>query len=116
MKALLVVTLFSGLSFIFYGFSCLYSKKMKAEFIRFRIPQYRKITGLLQILGGSSLVIGYLMSVWWLSFIGALGLAVLMALGFFTRLRIKDSLPLSAPALLFSLLNAFLAFKFYTYI
>ena len=107
-----IISLFSGSSFVFYGFSCLFSSKMALEFKRFGIPQYLKLTGILQILGGISLVIG----IWTLpllAFIGAAGLSLLMFLGFAVRMKIKDSFLLSAPALTFALLNGFIAYKYF---
>lgn len=85
---------------------------MALEFERFGIPQYRKLTGILQILGGTSIIVG-LYTLLILGFLGSLGLAVLMLMGFAVRLKIKDSFALSAPSLLFGLLNAYLAYQFY---
>ncbi|MEP2968662.1 DoxX family protein, partial [Nonlabens ulvanivorans] len=54
---------------------------MVLEFERFGIPQYRNLTGILQILGGLSIILGlYTISI--LGFMGALGLSLLMFLGF----------------------------------
>lgn len=111
MNSLTVLALFSGVCFLFYGISCLFSQKMILEFERFGIPQYRKLTGILQILGGTSIIIGlYTLPI--MGLVGAAGLSTLMLMGFVVRLKIKDSLALSAPSLLFGLLNAFLAYKF----
>ena len=61
---------------------------MSKEFKRFGIPQFQKLTGMLQILGGLALLIGS-----WkfplLAFIGAAGLALLMLLGSVVRIKIK---------------------------
>lgn len=112
MTSFTAISLFSGACFLFYGFSCILSSRMKLEFERFGIPQFRSLTGVLQILGGLSLLIGiYFLP--FLAFIGALGLAVLMLMGFAVRLKIKDSFVLSAPSLMFGLLNAFLAYKYF---
>ncbi|MGJ8684226.1 MAG: DoxX family protein [Nonlabens sp.] len=112
MTSFTAISLFSGACFLFYGFSCLLSEKMAAEFERFGIPQFLKLTGILQVLGGASLLIGiYMFPV--LAFIGALGLSILMFMGFGLRLKIKDSFLLSAPALMFGFLNAFIAYKYY---
>ncbi|WP_397299680.1 DoxX family protein [Nonlabens ulvanivorans] len=112
MTSFTVIALFSGACFLFYGFSCLLSNRMALEFERFGIPQYRNLTGILQILGGSSIILGlYTISI--LGFMGALGLSLLMFLGFGVRLKIKDSFVLSAPAFLFGLLNAYLAYRFF---
>ena len=41
---------FSSLSFLFFGLGCLTSPRLKEEFIRYRLPQYRKLTGLVTTL------------------------------------------------------------------
>jgi uncharacterized membrane protein YphA (DoxX/SURF4 family) len=107
-----VLSFFSGASFLFYGLSCIFSKQMEEEFKRFGIPQYTKLTGTLQILGGISLMIGVFLSPI-LAFMGSLGLSILMFMGFGVRLKIKDGVLVSTPALLFAFLNGFLAFKYY---
>jgi hypothetical protein len=111
-SALTIVTLFSGLSFLFYGLSCLKSKRMAEEFKRFGLDKQRKLTGILQLIGGTSLIIGYYQYLL-LSAFSALGLGVLMLLGFLVRLKIKDSFALSAPSLLYALLNFYLALRFF---
>ena len=103
---------FSGSCFLFYGVSCLFSTHMKNEFNRFGIPQFLKLTGTLQILGGLALLIGF-----WrfppLALIGATGLALLMLLGSIVRVRIKDSFLQSSPAFIFAILNSYLAYTFF---
>jgi len=112
-NALTIVTLFSALSFVFYGLSCLTSKRMGLEFERFGLTKtQRQLTGVLQLIGGLGLLIGYYQSLL-LAAISATGLAVLMLLGFLVRLKIKDSIVLSAPALMYALLNTYLALKFF---
>ena len=102
---------FSGSCFLFYGVSCLYSNHMSKEFKRFGIPQFQKLTGMLQILGGLALLIGS-----WkfplLAFLGAAGLALLMLLGSVVRIKIKDSFLQSSPAFIFAILNSFLAYTY----
>jgi hypothetical protein len=85
---------------------------MALEFTRFGIPQYRKLTGVLQFIGGTGLIIGhfYLPT---LELISAAGLSVLMFMGFAVRIKIRDSFALSAPALMFALLNGFIAYRVY---
>jgi len=112
-SSLTILTLFSALSFIFYGLSCLTSKRMAIEFNRFGLSKnQRNLTGVFQLLGGSGLALGYYISVP-LAAISAFGLAALMFLGFGVRLKIRDSVVLSAPALMYALLNLFLGLRFY---
>jgi hypothetical protein len=106
-----VLSAFSGSSFLFYGVSCLCSTHMKNEFQRFGIPQFLKLTGTLQILGGFALLIGF-WKIPFLAFIGAAGLTLLMLLGSIVRIKIKDSFLLSSPAFIFTILNSYLAYSF----
>jgi hypothetical protein len=86
---------------------------MVIEFKRFGIPQFLKLTGSLQVLGGLALLIGpWILPI--LAFIGATGLFVLMFMGFLVRLKIKDSFLRSAPAFIFALLNAYISYAFFT--
>ena len=110
LNLLLILSLLLSFCFLFYGINCLFFDKMKTEFARFGLTDsQRKITGYLQILGGLGLAIGWFFSSIILIF-SAFGLSILMLLGFITRLRIKDSLYASFPALFFFLINLYLAF------
>ncbi len=105
------LTLFSGVSFLGFGTACLRSQPMRREFARYGLERFRVLTGLLQLAGGAGLLVG-----WWawppLACAAATGLASLMLLGVFTRLRIRDSLLQTAPATLYMALNAYLAVRF----
>ncbi len=93
---------------MYYGTMCLFSNKMALEFERFGLsPTQRQLTGVSQILGSIGLLIGLWQPL--LGLIGSGGLALLMLLGFLTRLKIRDSLVQSLPAFLYLLLNAYLA-------
>ncbi|MGB3607056.1 MAG: DoxX family protein [Psychroserpens sp.] len=112
-SAITILTLFSSLSFIFYGLSCLTSKRMAIEFGRFGLtPKQRDITGILQLTGGLGLGIGYYLFTPLADF-SAFGLSLLMFLGFIVRLKIKDSVIASAPALMYALLNLYLGLRFF---
>ena len=82
---------------------------MVNEFIRYGIPQYRKLTGILQILGGLGIIIGFWVD--HLQFISVLGLSVLMLLGVVTRIMIKDDFVKTFPALFYCLLNVYLSYN-----
>ncbi|WP_026348432.1 DoxX family protein [Eudoraea adriatica] len=98
-----ILILFSSLSFIIFGVNCLYSQKMVFEFQRYGLKHYRILTGILQLLGSFSLIIGF----WIPSFtlVGSGGLAMLMLLGVLVRIRIKDKPYLLIPAIFFMCLN-----------
>lgn len=110
--ALTVMTLFSAASFVFYGISCLTSKRMQLEFERFGLAKQRALTGVLQLIGGLGLAIGFYSS-FKLAAFSAAGLAILMLSGFVVRLKVKDSVVASAPALMYALLNGYLALRFF---
>ncbi len=93
--------------FLYYGCSCLFGNGMVAEFTRFGLSPLRRLTGSLEVLGAFGLIVGYRLPV--LQLLSAMGLAVLMLLGVATRLRARDSLRDTAPAVALLLVNAFIA-------
>jgi hypothetical protein len=113
MIILQILVLFIGLSFFFYGLGCFYSPTMHLEFKRFGLsPALRKLTGSLQIIGALGLLGGYyFLPV--LGFFAAIGLTLLMSLGFGVRLKIKDNFVQSFPSFFFALVNAYVAFQFF---
>lgn len=104
------VLIFSAVSFLFYGWGCLYSARIRLEFDRYRLANLRPLVGCLQLAGSAGLVGGL-----WFAVLGAgaaAGLAVLMLMGFVVRLRLKDTAIQMSPALIYLLLNAYLAVAF----
>ena len=82
---------------------------MMMEFDRYGIPQYRKLTGVLQLLGALGIIIG----VWidFLQILSTLGLFLLMLFGVITRIMIKDGFIKTLPALFYCLLNGYLCYE-----
>jgi len=114
MIILQILVLFISISFFFYGLGCFYSPKMFEEFERFGLtPAQRKLTGFFQVLGAAGLVAGFYFEPI-LGFVAAIGLSVLMSLGFGVRIKIKDNFILSFPSLFFALLNLFVAFRLFS--
>jgi hypothetical protein len=106
-----IITLLTSVSFLYYGINCLFSKKMMLEFERFGLtPLQRQLTGIFQLLGSVGLLVGLWQPLTGL--VASSGLALLMLLGFLTRIKIRDGVVQSLPALLFMLLNAYLAFTY----
>ena len=101
--------LFSSVSFFFYGLSCLFDSFMIDEFIRYRIPKFRKLSGWLQILGSLGIIIGFWIDNFQL--LSTLGLSLMMIFGVAVRIKIKDNLIKILPAALYFLLNAYLCCK-----
>ena len=110
MTLLTLLTWFSSLSFIYFGINCFYSKFIIAEFIRYKLPEFRKTTGVLQLIGAAGLLIGFYYNPT-LLLISSIGLALLMLAGFSVRMKIKDNFVKSSPAFIFAVINLFIAFK-----
>lgn len=104
-KILDYLTLFSAASFFFFGCACFLAPQMLLEFKRYGLAKYRKLVGILQLLGSIGLCLGLLYEPK-LQLSAAIGLTVLMLLGFLVRLKIKDSVIQSAPSLIYAVLNA----------
>lgn len=81
---------------------------MKKEFKRFGLEKFGALTAMLQILGAIGLVLG--LSFHPLLLVSSGGLTVLMFLGVLVRIKMKDSLFISTPAILYMLMNAIIFF------
>tara|TARA_B110000977_G_C11057045_1_gene484486 strand:+ start:1941 stop:2285 length:345 start_codon:yes stop_codon:yes gene_type:complete len=101
----------SAISFLFYGLNCLFNKNMFQEFKRFGLSNFRKLTGVLQLLGAVGLLLGFFYPI--LTLVASSGLSLLMLLGFLVRLKIKDGLLVSLPAFTFMFLNLYILFASY---
>lgn len=108
MTLLALLSITSSLVFIVYGVFCAFTPSMLADFHRFGLDNLRILTGILEILGGTGLLVGLK---WrpalWLS---SAGLALLMLIAFGVRLKMRDSVVLSTPSFLLMLLNAYILF------
>jgi hypothetical protein len=98
--------IFSGVSFLFFGIGCLSSPYLIEEFERYGVPQFRTLTGVLQLLGG----IGTLAGFYWipLQIFSCFGLSLLMLFGVGVRIKIKDRFIQSFPATFYCVLNGYL--------
>jgi hypothetical protein len=108
MTLLTFLVIFSTISFLFFGISCFFAAEMRTEFIRYGLGDHLKLIGALQILGAIGLGLGYLFLPY-LSIAAAVGLSILMLLGFGVRLKIRDSFIQSAPSIIYSVINAYIA-------
>lgn len=80
---------------------------MKSEFKRFQLEKLGFFVVILELLGAVGLLIGF----WFYTpilLLASAGLALLMLMGLIVRLRLKDSLWISLPALFFMTLNAYI--------
>lgn len=82
---------------------------MKKEFKRFGLEKFGVLTALLEIIGAIGLLVGFILTP--ILIISAGGLALLMFLGLLARARVKDSLRVALPAILFMVLNAYIFYR-----
>ena len=85
---------------------------MKNEFKRFKLEKLGLLTIVLEIVGALGLIIG----LWFKPFLllSSGGLALLMFLGVIVRIKLKDSLWITLPALFYMGLNAYIFYVAYT--
>ena len=98
--------LFSASSFAVYGAACFLSDYLKQEFVRYRLGGERVLVGVLQMGASLGLLLG--LEVPWIGRAAAAGLTLMMLLAVGVRIRIKDSLLQTLPALLYLFLNGWL--------
>ncbi len=81
---------------------------MVVEFKRYGLSRFRRIVGVLELLGGLGLLLGFYYPI--LSILASAGLTVLMFLGTVVRLKTKDLLWEIIPAFTLMLLNSYIFF------
>lgn len=113
MDFLTLATLFSGISFLFFGTTCLTTAYMKSEFIRYGYDRQRPLTGVLQILGGLGILVGYYLATPFLVAFSATGLSLMMMFGFGVRMKIGDTLFMATPAFFYAALNLYLSLYYW---
>lgn len=101
-----ICLLISSLSFFTYAISYFTSPNMKKEFKRFGLEKLGFLIILLQIIGATGLLVGLKFNL--ILSISSLGLALLMLSGVIVRIRLKDSIWISLPALFYMLLNTYI--------
>lgn len=86
---------------------------MKLEFVRFGLSDLqRQSTGIFQLLGAMGLFSGFIFPGF--GFFASIGLTLMMVVAFGVRIKLKDGILLTLPSLIFLVLNAYIAFGFYT--
>ena len=94
------------MSFLVYGLGCHTSKHLKEEFVRLGFSTQRGLIGLLQICGAIGLIGGF-----WFPLLGkaaAGSLALMMLVGILVRIKIRDTLFQTVPAILYFAVNTYL--------
>ncbi len=81
---------------------------MKNEFKRFNLEKLGLLTIILELLGATGLLIGLKFNL--ILRISSLGLVLLMLCGLVVRLKLKDSVWISSPAILYMCLNIYIFF------
>jgi hypothetical protein len=99
----LLILLFSAISFIFYGISSFFSKRMLSEYARWGYKNQRILLGCLQLLGAIGLLVGILYPI--LLSVASFLLTFMMVTAVFVRIKIKDSIIQMFPAILYTALN-----------
>lgn len=79
---------------------------MKIEFQRYGFEKLRILTGVLEVLGGAALLVGFESTLALRVGAGGLGLLMFLALG--VRFRIKDSIIQSLPAFVLMIINFYI--------
>ena len=102
----LICVLLSSLSFFAYTAYYFKFPKMKGEFKRFGLEKLGPIIIASQFLGASGLIVGLKFNP--ILMISSFGLAILMFSGFIVRIKIRDSILVSLPALFYMGLNAYI--------
>ena len=117
MNITLIISLFSGISFIVYGISSFRSKRMISEFQRWGYGNQRKLIGCFQLIGGAGLIYGSLFVINTFdsnnSIVNnnnilagsSLILTIMMIGAIFVRIDIKDKFINILPATFYAVLN-----------
>jgi len=117
MNITLIISVFSGISFIVYGISSFKSKRMISEFKRWGYGNRRKLIGCFQLIGGAGLIFGSLFVINTFdsndSLINSnnilagssLILTIMMLGAVFVRIDIKDKFINILPATFYAILN-----------
>lgn len=101
-----ILVIFSAVSFLGFGSACFWSPYMNHEFKRYRLGAWRPLIGTMQLAASVGLLAG--LSEPWMGCAAAAGLAMMMLTGVGVRIKIKDSLLQTLPALFYLALNAYL--------
>ena len=104
-----ICILISSLSFFAYALSYFISPHMKKEFKRFGLEKIGLLTIILEFIGATGLIVGLKFDP--ILTISSFGLALLMFSGLIARIRLKDSIWISLPALFYMGLNTYIFFS-----
>tara|TARA_B110000971_G_C19612937_1_gene321200 strand:+ start:63 stop:401 length:339 start_codon:yes stop_codon:yes gene_type:complete len=103
-----ICILISSVSFIAFAVSYFTSPHMKKEFKRFGLEKIGLLTIIFQLIGATGLIIGLKFNS--ILTISSFGLALIMLSGLIVRIKVKDSVWISLPALFYMGLNTYIFF------
>jgi hypothetical protein len=103
---LLTAQLLSFSAFLFYGYVCVFTDKLVPEFERYGLSHMRVLTGCLEILGALGVLCGICCSI--IGILASLGLALMMLCAIYVRIKIRDSLLETLPAIILFFVNVFI--------
>lgn len=102
----IVAVLFSSISFLIYSITYFFSPFMKDDFKRFNLEKLGFLVILLEILGAVGLLVGLKYNL--ILLMSSFGLSLMMLFGLIYRIKYKDSLLVSTPAIFYMVLNAYI--------
>lgn len=101
-----LIQIFIAFSFMIYGVGCFLSTRAIKEFQRYKMSNWRKTTGALQIATSLGLLIGFYIPI--ATTLSSAVLAGMMFVALLVRRRIRDSALKAAPATFYFALNLYL--------
>ena len=105
-----VIIYFSALSFLFYGVNSFYSKRLISEYERWGYNKQRIIISVLQILASFGIIIGTYFFPFLLSIV-SFSLTIMMLVAVFARIKIKDSIANTIPAIFYVIINSIIFYQ-----
>ncbi len=105
-KLILSIQLFIIISFLAYGASCILSKKAVDEFKRYKLSHLRLFVGISQITLSLLMCVGFYFKP--LLLVSSFGFTVMMIVAIYVRRKLKDSILLTIPSIIYFLLSLFL--------
>tara|TARA_B100000963_G_scaffold135738_1_gene118146 strand:+ start:5411 stop:5749 length:339 start_codon:yes stop_codon:yes gene_type:complete len=109
MSLILAIIMFNATSFIIYGLSSFFSKRMRKEYVRWGYNKERKMIGFFQILGGIGLIIGLYIPKF--LYVSSFMLSIMMLLAIVVRIKIKDGIIEMLPAITYLFLSLIIFFN-----
>ena len=101
-----ICVLISSLSFYAYVASYFMSSHMKNEFKRFNLEKIGLLTIILEFVGATGLLVGLKYNP--ILMISSVGLGIMMLCGLIVRLKLKDNIWISLPAIFYMCLNIYI--------